>query len=386
MSGAGKHQKIIRALGWFLAFVCIINILVYFILITNAMMNSLTLADFDFWTIPKIIKRTVIIIILFLLFVLAVCLSRHKKIVVLYLRKFHLNTNILSPKNNGGLGSKIRIVTLQDETFPSMASTRKDKLISYLVTIIIFIAAILFVWYLGTKNDPVVSEDNEFLIIAVYLSIGYAMWLCVALLIFMLFYIIIHSKNKVIQIAKPRDINTAGNKVTLQNLFIKRISFLGNKSIVIETLNYLWKETVSSLITKCNIAVIDITQLSENIMWEIKSCLSGNIPVILIYSEEKKAELAYSLDQLSLYLNDKSVLNVLTVDFPVTNDSRLTEFRNKLIKIITENFSYTKQRIPINTYYLKRLVIYFFLLMLSIVLSSLVTLLAGYNILEGVRS
>lgn len=382
MKRAGKKQSI-RMLGWFLVSIIILIILIYFLLLTTATMHGLVLADFDLWTIPRIIRRTVQLDILFLLLVLAICLSAHKKIVVLYLRKFRLNTNIISPNNKGGLGNRVRIITLQDESFPSMASTAKEKLMTYLTTFGIFISAILLtylIYYLVTESDLVVSENNYYLSGAIYLIIAYATWLCISLLIFISFYILIRNKNKVIQISKPLDINIATNKVISLNLFIKRLSFLGSRSTVVETVNNLWKETVSALICKCNVAIIDISQLTDNIIWEIKECSSNDIPMILIYSEETKSQLVSSLNQLSLHVNVESLSNIPTVEFSI--DNQLVEFRNKLISIITENYIYPRKHFQIKSYHLKRSLIYLCLFLLSSALAYLITSIVGYNIFE----
>ncbi|MEA5405580.1 hypothetical protein VB776_21750 [Arcicella sp. DC2W] len=375
-----KKQKITMLLGWILIVVFTLTILAYFILLTSSTEYSLVTLEYNLWSIPRIIRRTVQIYILFLLLVLAFCLSADKKNVVLYLRKFRLNTNVISPDNKGGLGKKIRIVTLQDESFPSMSSTRKDKLFAYVITFIIFISAILIIYYLEIVSIPVVSEGNSHLIVVIAFIIGYIMWLCITLLIFILFYIIVHNKNKVIQITKTQDIKIASSKVASLNFFIKRLSLLGTRSTIVETQNYLWQETVSSLISECDVAIIDITQLTDNITWEIKKCLSNNIPIVLIYSAEIKTQLIAILNHLSLHLNVETLSNIPALEFPANDKSQLSDFRINLVKIITESYSFSRQHVSINAYHFRRLFIYLFLFLLAIVFATLLTLTVGFHI------
>ncbi|MDP9078851.1 MAG: hypothetical protein M3O71_15590 [Bacteroidota bacterium] len=361
-----SYPRLIRVCGWIGIIIVAVLILSYFLSLISVVANSYILAEENPWSLLRIIKRTVVLDALFVALFLSICLSVRKKIVVLYLRKFHSNVEIISPAHLGGLGKGIRLVTLQDQSFPSMASTRKDKIVAYLVMFFIFIAGILLTYYMTIGDIEEVSEDNEFMFTIAYTIILFALWLGLTMLTFMLFYIIKRNISKVIRITKEKDITGAANQIGAMNSVIKRPALMAGRATIIETANNLWRETVARILLKCTIVIVDISQITTNISWEINECLVRKIPLVLICSEET------NIPDIHL------PAHVPLLRFPGQDDPDLAAFRSQLTETSTDYTHRPQSSSPENYYYFKRWLFYFFLYLLSVGFSTLIIWIMVY--------
>lgn len=246
------------------------------------LLSTVEAREGDFWSLWRTTKRFLITAVLMAGLLYAVGLVEQRKIVALYLRRFRMNTEVLNPQHTGGLGRSIRLVTLQDRTFPPYAVSAKETALSLLVPLALITLVFVTTNAMNTIALPIVSDDNEPFWRSHILYSHYVAWLAIAAMLLALLHRLSLHLRQVTVVRRPEDVARVIAMAYSLSSPWKRPSLLGMRSTVVGTAHTLWKDTVSQLLDAAQVVVIDVSELSENVLWELEQLSELRLPTVLI--------------------------------------------------------------------------------------------------------
>lgn len=236
----------------------------------------------DFWSVWRTTKRVLITGGLVAGTLYAAGLVEQRKIVAVYLRRFLMNTEVINPQHAGGLGRSVRLVTLQDQTFPPYAISAKDTALSLVVPLTLIALVFVGTNELNSAALPIVSDDNEQFWRTHILYSHYVAWWALTLMLLATFHRVRLHLRQTMSVRRPEDAACAAAMAYSQSSPWKRPSLLGMRSTVVETTDALWKETVTQLLGTAQVVVIDVSELSESVLWELQQLADLRLPTLLI--------------------------------------------------------------------------------------------------------
>lgn len=251
----------------------------------------------EFWSPSRIVKRALITFSLLAGLLYAVGTLERRKIVALYLRRFGKNTELLDPSDKGGLGKSIRLVTLQDNTFPPFAMSRMETALLVLMPFVVMSTIFVAINLLNKSALPVVSDNNAIFWDTHALYSHYVAWLASTVVLFAVGLRLRLRLQQTVVVSCQQHISHVERVVYQLSSLLAQPSLLGIRSTVVETADPLWKEAVARLLGVAQVAVIDVSELSESVLWELGELVKSDIPAVLIGNDAGFAKLEQAASQ-----------------------------------------------------------------------------------------
>jgi hypothetical protein len=236
----------------------------------------------DFWSRPRVQRRILYVTFLFVITATGVGMLENKKIVVLYLRRFGRSANVVDPNYRGGLGSGIRLVTLEDKFFQPCGVTKKELIVAIFApllctTLLIVLSAWIARIFLGRLD-----EDNESTYINLAYFLGFWTWMFAFLTISFSIHQLYLKKTSILSVSDIGSIEKTLSAVAWMSSKLFKLSVSTRRSTVVRVTDEIWQETVKSLTKVTHLVLIDISDPSSNIKWERNMLIQSGIPHILI--------------------------------------------------------------------------------------------------------
>jgi hypothetical protein len=277
-----------RALGACLVLFALGLLLSFLALIVAISPMIGTLAQEDvFWSPWRIARRFLYLAVPFGFLYFGLVLAERQKICVLYLRRFGLNVNIISPRYGKGLARDMRLITLDDRKFSPSAAPKADVWLSRLTPAIVLVVIVLLGVLVGSAP---LTEGSEGQIIGTAIGLSFA----TGMALFLLFSSVLHEyriwRASRIVLDTADQLDRASMVVRAASQWWMRPALLGRAATVVSVRDELWQSAVQRLSRDTNAVVVDISGSSSNLDWELTLLRSQKIPYVLIAEDRNRSD------------------------------------------------------------------------------------------------
>lgn len=328
-------KKLRRFVGGALFLIGAVSLLVLLISVYSiGQMMSVIGQDMEFWSIPRVVKRTAYIIFLFAICLTGIGIYEGRKIVILYLRRFGLSTIAVNPRSRGGIGRSFRIITLQDGQFNPAGIGGRSLWGSILVLVFLFALIIGLSIIFSNMAMRGFSETNSGGWLAALVFQTYCTWIGISILTMFLCYQLLLEWYSDMRVRNRAELSDTLARVRWMSSRINQPSLLARRSTVVRVVDKLWRKTVLSLATSVHVALIDVSDPSEHVIWELNALKNAGIPYILIAdSNAVKSPTNTSSDKESSF-NHIGIDTPTILPYDSKNSSKLAEFQQSLTSAI----------------------------------------------------
>lgn len=258
-------------------------LVVYMTLGHEALQEATVTAEEDrFWSPGRVAVRLLVVAALVAGIGAALGWAERRKVVALYLRRFQRHTEVLSPRQRGGLGRAVRLVTLQDHRFPPYAVSAAETALSLLIPLALVATVFGVTNAINADALPVVSDDNDALWRSHIVYSHYVAWWALALGLFAVFHRVRLHRRQTLRVTRPEALAAAVARVHRLGSPWRRLGWLGLRSTVVETTDALWKDAVQQLLGSTQVAVVDASEGSASVLWELQQLALHGLPTVLI--------------------------------------------------------------------------------------------------------
>jgi hypothetical protein len=261
----------------------IVRISLSVILLTAAALYVLVLIKFTtdvmvlrpgiYTTACRLFMRTRNVAILIFIIYVGLNLLSTRKHSVLFLRRFGLDVNsVVSRVIQKGLGRRFRFVTLDDGKFPAVDVPALERWTGRLGPPVI--AALVVFGALAARQSlsQLHSSNGAYAQTAAQMSAVMGYWIAIFWALLMLAWIHLRRVRR-----KSRYDIRRGGKLTSFLLDIRtldswrlRLSFLGPEAVVAKVSDSLWQKCVSDVSELLGMVLIDVSDPTPNLQWEIE--------------------------------------------------------------------------------------------------------------------
>jgi hypothetical protein len=214
-----------------------------------------------------------------LIFAFLLTIARPKP-VCLFLRRFgpHEHTEAMRDAFRRELGKRYRLVTLDDSVFVPLRLPGRETALSgtafamtLLASVGLFAAALL---YFAMQFQPTITGWPGLVMVQGMLMFGlpvliFTSWVCGVSLAFFVVHAMRTSRRSRAVVREEDDIARLASDVARMRKRTRRSLLAAPRSIVVTVRDSLWQATVDSLIGGSDAVIIDTTEMTENIQWEI---------------------------------------------------------------------------------------------------------------------
>ncbi|KDR24777.1 hypothetical protein BG60_34105 [Caballeronia zhejiangensis] len=291
------------------------------------------------WTLGRVLQRTFYFSLFFCIALAGVMVIARPKFIVLYLRKFRRNTEIIDPSYQGGLGRRFRILTLYDGEFRETELPSMERWLAYIIPISAVVVALIIMSLATSSGWPRWLEVDDTPLgpmwQAAALCTSYFTWFLSVILILFLFHRHRLRRNKRITISSAASISTLAATVASMTMWWQRPTFLGLQSTIVQVDSTIWRETVGLLLSYCNVIVVDVTELTDALSWELSQLETTQTPFVLILESEGVSSDTASSASTNNAIRDTYVSRFGAVRYSRASKRSLEEFRQELRSALT---------------------------------------------------
>lgn len=307
-------------------------LVVYLTLGHEALQEATVMAEEDgFWSPGQVAVRLLVVAALVAGIGAALGWAERRKVVALYLRRFQRHTEVLSPRQGGGLGRAVRLVTLQDHHFPPYTVSPAETALSLLIPFTLVAAAFGVTNVINADALPVVSDDNDALWRSHIVYSHYVAWWALALGLFALFHRVRLHLRQTLRVTRPEALAAAVARVHRLSSPWRRLGWLGMRSTVVETTDALWQDAVLRLLGSTQVAVVDASEGSASVLWELQQLALQRLPTVLIGTRDG---LAATLAGLPAEPWADTVRQCERLVFDPADAASLRRFRRELTQVL----------------------------------------------------
>lgn len=247
----------------------------------------------EFWMDgTKVLIRAVKVWLCFFLIFLALTLFSGKKKTVLYLRRFRSELSVYFTQIiEDGLGRNFRIITLDDAKFKSLEVPNIEKWLSRIVPQLILIAVFPFIvsmmnmWVApGSLQEEGYGYSLQYETTIMFAFFFVNLWILLILILAHRYRI---RRNSKLKIQNQRDLDYACYIVAKLRYWFLRSDISAPQATVMTVSDDLWRTAVIRLKEESEVALIDLSEPSENLIWEIKHILDSDQPHVFIAEATK---------------------------------------------------------------------------------------------------
>ena len=241
----------------------------------------------DLWALWRIFRRVGYVAALLGVGYLGLALLEGKQLCVLYLRRFRLNVNAISPTDHGGLGRRVRIFTLDDREFVPAEVPRVDKWLTRLGPVFVLVVVTLLAKLLSDELLTGFSEGNDANWSAMVVFLGFCAGIFSLILAMLLLHRFRLRQGGTIYVKAAADIHTAAAAMYAASTWWTRPALLSRQATVVSVSQELWQEAVRVLARQANCVVMDVSEPSENVIWELNILTNAGISHVPVAEQER---------------------------------------------------------------------------------------------------
>jgi hypothetical protein len=248
----------------------------------------LIVRDPDLYLSPaRLARRTRNLCILLTLLYVAVNLLSVPKQPVLFLRRFGLDVNlVVSRAIKAGLGRRFRFMTLDDSRFPLVGIPLIERQLA-LLALPVLAATTLAASFLLLRTLSKVTDIGDNLTIEVSGMVGYwsgIFWVADLLAFSHLYRMRRRSRMKV---RKKGQLDNLLYRVRSIGSWWLRPSFLAPQLTLCSVADHLWKDAVSTAASVSAVVLVDISDPTENLRWEIEHLRGADTSCVFIAERQR---------------------------------------------------------------------------------------------------
>ncbi|MFK5947685.1 MAG: hypothetical protein QM500_02805 [Methylococcales bacterium] len=253
--------------------------------------------------------------------------DKKKLVTILYLRRFgHSDVNDFikrAIKNNRGQ-VRYRLITLDDLKFLPSKSNRKPLLIFLITAVCLLFPSLLVLDYFLVQFEELFGFSEgalygESMIVSIQLVIA-IMFLCLTpvVTILLVTFLLSNLKRRK-QVKYKADVDKISASIARCSGLVSRIKYLSMPiASVIRSSHEIWKYSVSQLALKSDIIVIEVSNVSEAVDWEVKQLSLNSLERSMFLLNDKKNDGVFK----EKYPNEK---------FKVLNYNLVTNFQHDFL-------------------------------------------------------
>jgi hypothetical protein len=226
-------------------------------------------------------------------------LMSSKKLPVLYLRRFGLTAanRRISQAIERGLGRYYRIVTLDDSSFRPIEVPRWQRILSRVGISVVALALAVLAAFLSIEVggwDPSRTFGPEYGgAVAVYLGyFGFIIGvLGIPLLVILVLLAVVFAwrwlirRRSRLEVRSRGDIRRCLSRVRQLASWLRRPSIMAPQAVVVTVVDELWQETVSELATHVGLVIVDVSEPTANLIWELEQVFTNAQIVCLLVGD-----------------------------------------------------------------------------------------------------
>lgn len=209
-----------------------------------------------------------------------------RKKVVLVLRKFRRTTvsKIIIGAFARSLRRRYRLVTLYDANFPRAGlSLTTDSVISLsipgTIVLVAFLGSLIILQYPLT---PLVTGEGVFgVVFLIGMQFLLPLWIVnVGILFGLLCCVAVHRwriyRRSSTKVSTEKDLVSLAELIWTLGSWSRAATFMGPRTATIEVESLLWQQAVQTLSAAADAIIIDVSEQSESLSWEIDYCLRNH--------------------------------------------------------------------------------------------------------------
>lgn len=216
-------------------------------------------------------------------------LAEPRKHVVLYLRRFRSVSGheLMGRAIDTGLGRRYRVVTLDDASFRPIGVPKTERRFSVLSSPVMAAGGVLLfvivMYYLVVRPllksapGPIPPQLFRVYSIAFGQSIWQSpLWPAISGFAFVVFtFLMVHRwrvrRRARLRIRTTRDLDRCTYRVVDLASWRRRPGLLAPQATVIKVVDELWQATVVRLLDHVDAVIVDVSELTENLLWEVRT-------------------------------------------------------------------------------------------------------------------
>lgn len=211
---------------------------------------------------------------------------------VLFLRRFGLDVNsVVSRVIRKGLGRQFRFVTLDDGRFPAIDIPALERWTTRLGPPVLAVVLVIGAVAAQARFASQPSSNGAYEQTAAQMSFLMAYWVAIFWVLLMLAWM--HSlqmrRKSRLQVRNGSQLAKLLFEVGRLGQWRLRLSLLCPQAIVAKVTNSLWQECVSSVSARCGMVLIDLSEPTENLSWEVEHSRQAGLNCVFI-AEKKRLE------------------------------------------------------------------------------------------------
>ncbi len=245
----------------------------------------------------RIVLATCVLAVMGSIVYTAVALADGRKAIVLYLRRFRLTGahRMMSAAIQAGLGRQYRIVTLDDRSFRPLEVPGAEKAFSWYgpVTIALSIPALVFAWVAtitmglaGLNPAAGVAMAAGFAVFA-YRAFLILLWPASLVSVFLLVHRWRVRRRARMLVQTARDVRRCLIRVANLASRSRAPVFMAPQATVVDVQGELWQDLVARLGSRVDALVVDVSTITENLVWELKWLSSSALLSRCVFVGEK---------------------------------------------------------------------------------------------------
>jgi hypothetical protein len=230
--------------------------------------------------------------------ILGVWLLRGRRRLVLFLRRFGFvgATEVLTFALANAIGSSWRLITLDDQKVLPVGTggrIRWTTIIVFVLSLLIPAGLILWFWYVGIDDITKANSQGLAGLIGVLIALLFTLLFVIALsLLFVIIgvfslgsYISVRraERSKRLAIASAEQIEVVSRSIARR---VRRV--ISPKLVVVRVTNPVWQDSVRGLAALSSAIVIDVSEPTQNLLWEISTLRPELRPHWIFVAEQER--------------------------------------------------------------------------------------------------
>jgi hypothetical protein len=223
-------------------------------------------------------------------FYLALSFAEGRKYSALYLRRFRSEVNsFVAAAIDRGVGRRFRVVTLDDERFVPIEVPRLEKWSSRLIPVLILCGAgALAIWTIRmsiNSEDLAVENYTQLYAVQYVRMLGFWTWHVWCLLFILLAHRFWIRRHAHVRVSTVPDLVTAEFFAWKLRAWRNRSGLMAPQATIVTVTDALWRAAVIRLLRFVDVVLIDVSDPSDALAWEVTHLEQPSSPPCVFVAE-----------------------------------------------------------------------------------------------------
>ena len=294
------ENRAIRVFQILLGVVLLTTAALYLFLLVELTTEAMVLQPGLYTSGCRLFLRTRNVALTVLAIYLALNLFSGRKYSILFLRRFGLDVNsVVSRVIQKGLGRRFRFVTLDDGRFPSLDVPALEKWASRLGPPLVAVMVVLGAWLARQTLSQQQSSNGAYEQTAAEMSAVMGYWVAVFWVLLMLAWVHLWRVRRKSHYKIRREGQLTSFLLDIRTLdrWRLRLSLLRPQAVVARVSDSLWQRCVSGVSELAGIALIDVSDPTLNLQWEIEHSRKQGLRCVFIAERSRLQSWLASLQE-----------------------------------------------------------------------------------------